>query len=447
MDDMTTIGQLLREIFNHDFSACADSAAFHAAFFKKALTIHDLKKVFDVVAQSTTTIGGKIIPAAFAIPAKEQGAPFLILAQMHGNEPPGLAGILLAMALSEAGMLKKPVIGAIGNPLAAAQYFDAYLKDPHSRQETRDAYRCGLAEDGRLLPDMNRIPVDFMTRDASDHHTRRAQELYILAQHIWGIADIHSARGNMVCITDHKHDRDLKFCPIRNVLTELAEAISAHASTSVQVKTFKTISSPLPNIKSQTGIEAGRHEAPDAPYNAAAFTLALLHTLEVTPVAPLKAEEDGKFIRYGVRPRITYADLVHHGVLHGDDKLYMAKSCEALASVPERSDTVIVRQPNGHFALQKVAEYSTKPAGEMRYAVYQYDEMEAISKGDVVAVAIPSGVAFHAPESFSGIFVSKSAALYDKDPAVGPWPVAADKIASVKFCYPCHVSGMKLAFD
>ncbi len=409
--------------------------------------IHDLKKIFDIVAQSSITIDGKIIPAAFTIPAKEQGAPFMILAQMHGNEPPGLAGIALAMALSEAGLLAKPVIGAIGNPLAAAQYFDAYLKDPHARQETRDAYRCGLAGDGRLLPDMNRIPVDFMTRDAADHHTRRAQELFTLGQHIWGIADIHSARGNMVCITDHKHDRDLKYTPIRNLLTELAEAISAHASTSVQVKTFKTILTPLPNIKSQTGIEAGRHEAPDAPATAAAFTLALLHTLGITAVAPLEAKEDGVFIRYGVRPRITYADLAHHGVLHGDDKIYMARRCEALASVPERSDTVIVRRPDGHWALQSVAQFSTKPAGEMHYAVYQYDEMEAISKDDVVAVAIPSGVAFHAPESFSGIFVSKSAALYDKDPAVGPWPVTADKIGSVKFCYPCHVGEMKLNLD
>jgi hypothetical protein len=72
--------------------------------------------------------------------------------------------------------------------------------------------------------------------------------------------------------------------------------------------------------------------------------------------------------------------------------------------------------------------------------------MEAISKDDVVAVAVPSGVKFHAPENFSGIFVSKSAALYDKDPAVGPWPVAADKIGSVKFCYPCHVAPLKLDF-
>ena len=62
------------------------------------------------------------IPAACALEARS--APFAILAQIHGNEPAGLAGILLAMALAEAGKLERDVIGVIGNPLAAEQYFE-----------------------------------------------------------------------------------------------------------------------------------------------------------------------------------------------------------------------------------------------------------------------------------------------------------------------------------
>ena len=37
-----------------------------------------------------------------------------------------------------------------------------------------------------------------------------------------------------------------------------------------------------------------------------------------------------------------------------------------------------------------------------------------------------------------------SAALYNKDPAVGPWPVAAAQLATTKFCYPCKVKKEKL---
>ena len=198
---------LLHEIFNDDFSHVADSADFHARFFASALTLPDLAKVSAAVSAQKITLGGKTIPAAVLIPGKRPGAPFAILAQLHGNEPAGLAGILLAMALSEAGKLERDCLAVIGNPLAAKQYFESLRLAPQARQEMRDAYRCGLSDTGQLLPDMNRIPVDFMTCPATDHHTRRAQELFTIGSHISGILDIHSARGNMLCITDHKHDR------------------------------------------------------------------------------------------------------------------------------------------------------------------------------------------------------------------------------------------------
>ncbi len=449
---MTSIGQLLEDLFNQDFSSLTDSAAFQSAFFKKSLTIHDLKKIHDAVHKSTLTLQGKHIPSAILIPGDgpSDAQPFMILAQTHGNEPAGLAGIALAMALSQAKMLKTNVIGIIGNPLASAQYFEAYTSAPQARQETRDAFRCGLDDQGNLLPDMNRIPVDFMSRTPDNHHTKRAQELYHVALHVCGIADIHSARGNMICFTDHRYDSELKYSPIRNLLTELASAIAAYSSAAVAgapvVQTWKTILSPLPNLKSHTGIEAGKHEASQTPYIAASYTLATLYTMGHCAALPLSMEEDGIFKRYAVRPRITYADLAHPGVLHGDDKIYMAKTCRALASVPERSDTVIVHKTDGTYTLQSLSDFSVHPAGEMEYAIYQYDEMEAIGKDEVVAVAIPSGIPFKTTEHFSVLFISKSAELYDKDPAVGPWPVPAGKIASVKFCYPCDVSDIKIDF-
>jgi len=439
--------QLLIELFNQDFSG----SNVHRDFFARSLTLADLGKVCDAVCASHIELGGESIPGAMRIPASPLSSPndkkpFAILAQLHGNEPAGLAGILLAMALSSAGKLTRDIIGVIGNPLAARQYFTAWAASPHARQETRDAYRCGLDEQGNLLPDMNRIPVDFMTRPPIDHHTKRAQELFTIGHHISGIADIHSARGNMLCITDHKHDAHLKDSPIRNILTGLAEAISAHASSAVAVQTFKTILGPLPNIDSQTGIEAGRHESPEAPHIAASFTLSLLHTLGITSVAPIYTGENGQFDAYHVQPRITYADLAHADMLHPDDQIYMAKSCHALASVPSRSDTVIVKRSDGVHVLQNIADFTKKPAGSMEFAIYQYDEMEPIAKDQIVAIAVPSGTAFSTKSAFSTLFISKSATLYDKDPSVGPWPVVAGNIGNVKFCYPCEVARIEMDF-
>lgn len=437
---------VLTDLFNDDFAGAGDSRTFHARFFGKTLSLRDLAKISAAVCASTVTLEGKTIPGAVLIKGSGSGKPYALLAQLHGNEPAGLAGIALAMALSAAGKLSRDVIGIVGNPVAAEQYFTAWEKNPSARQETRDAYRGGMHPDGSLMPDMNRIPVDFLSRAPDNHHIKRAQELYVIGKNSCGILDIHSARGNMLCMTDHKRDADLKDSPIRAILTGLAEAISVHASAGVTVQTLKTILTPLTNIESQMGIEAGRHESADAPHNAASYTLSLLHTLGFTSIAPLFDKENGVFERYAVQPRITYNDLAHAKTLRGDDHVYMAKTCHSLASVPARSDTVVVKKKDGWYALQSVADFTRKPAGEMEFALYQYDEMEAVAKGQAVAVAIPSGTAFAAKEAFSGIFFSKSAALYDKDPTVGPWPVAGDTIAGTKFCYPCKVSEMKIRF-
>lgn len=402
----------LKKIYNYDFSQMSNADVFCNKFFSKTLTLADLKIIHDYVQNININFAGQNIPSAIYLKGTNTNAtaPFVILVQLHGNEPAGLAGIALAIALCDAGLLERDVIGIIGNPLAAKQYFAAWEKEPNAPQETRDVFRCGLSETGELLADGNRIPVDFMTIDSSYPHLQRSRELYTLAQNIYGIVDIHSARGNMTCITDHKRDSDLKYSPIRAILTELAEAISAHASATVTVQTLKTILSPLPNISCQTGIEAGRHEATNSPQVAASFTLSILYNQGITRVKPLMQNDDGAFIRYSVQPRITYGDLIRDGELQAGDEIYMA------------------HEKNGDI------EY------------HQYDEMEAIKAGQIVAVSQPSGAFLRAPSDFSGIFFSKSGVLYDKDPSVGPWPLAVAKIDSVKFCYPCIVSEMKIIF-
>ena len=394
---MMTINNLLQKIYNIDFSKITSSENFNKEFFAKTLTISELKLIFEFV-QSSLLLKG----------SENCDAPFMVIAQLHGNEPAGLAGFALAMALKESGFLKKDVVCVIGNPLAGKQYFEAYTQAPDAPQETRDAFRCGITENGDLLPDGNRIPIDFLTTPEVSNHVTRSRELFAIAQKSCGVLDIHSARGNMVCITDHKHDSDLKYSPIRAILTELAEAISANASKSVTVRTLKTILEPLPNIKCQIGIEAGKHEDRNSPQIAASFTLSTFYNLDITDVLPLNPQDDGKFTRYSVQPRITYADLIIDGELQVGDMVFMAKEIEG-----------------------KIEEY-------------QYDEMMEIKSGQIVAIAKPSGVLLRAKSDFSGIFFSKSAKLYDKDPAVGPWPVPAHTIDSIKFCYPCLLSEIKL---
>ena len=445
---MTSIRHVLHDIFNCDFSAIKTPDSVRKQFFDKKLTLSDLDKVSSFIRGQEYMLGGKTIPASFLIKGKTAHTPFAIMSQLHGNEPAGLAGILLAMALSEAKLLERDVLAVIGNPLAAAQYFEAYAQNPRARQETRDAFRCGLAEDGSLLPDMNRIPVDFMERKADTQHIKRAQELYTMGLNICGILDIHTARGNMVCITDHKYDRDLLHSSIRAVLLDLADAIAANASASGnKLVTFKTIVSPLPNIDHQVGIEAGRHESEDAPHIAAAYTLSLLYQIGYTKVTPLEhVKDDGIFDGYHVKPRITYADLIGSEQVQKDDMIYMAKPCANAEAIPPNASQVIVRKKGkgNHFALQTALEFIVNPQGMLCYTLHQYEEMEAVKKGDVLAVAIPSGAALKAPEDFSGIFWSKAARLYDKDPAVGPWPLTADKAATTKLCYPCEVSNVQL---
>lgn len=443
--DMTTIRHVISELFNHDFAKTKSSADFIEHFYEKTLTIADLKPVHDLVHAASCEMGGKAIPSALRIGPESAQPPVALLVQTHGNEPAGLAGALLVFALAEAKMLTQPVIVLIGNPLASEQYFSAFTEAPRGRQELRDAYRCGLGAGGVLLPDMNRVPVDFMQRQSDDHHIRRAQEIFHVSQQVSAILDIHSARGNMLCITDHKHDSELKNSPIRAVLLGLAEAISAHSSGKSTVQTWKSILAPLPNLKYHTGIEAGRHEAEDTPLYASMFTHSFLHAIGASKATPYTTKkETGEFDCYHVQPKWTYGDLKTEGTFVEDDKIYMAIPCKSADNIPKRADRVIVRKKEGAYQVQTIMQYIVSPAGTLVYAVYQYDEMEEMKKGAIVAVAVPSGTVLKAPENASGIFFSKSATLYDKDPSVGPWPLLASTRNEIKFCYPCLVKKQKL---
>lgn len=439
---------LLRTIFNHEFTSAVTAENFAEHFFAKTFTLSELHEAFKTIHASSYTLAGNAIPAAIEIKGSDASAPPLMLvAQLHGNEPAGLAAITLCIALSQAGLLKRNIVGVIGNPLAAKQYFEHRLAHPDARQEVRDAYRCGLSDSGALLADLNRIPVDFRQSNKTDHHTLRARELYALGEQAWGVADIHTARGNMVCITDYKHESELKGSPIRAVLTHLADAIAANAAATVSVQTLKTILAPLDNIKAQIGIEAGRHEDPKCPEVAASFTLSLLSTLGMTDAKPhYDEEEDGVFKGYAVQPRITYADLKHSGTIPETDEIYMVRRCQQLTEMPDDCSELIVKTDSG-VALQTTGEYQESPAGSLAYAPYQYDEMEAITHDQVVALAVPSGIELKAHEDFSGIFFSKAKALYDIDPSVGPWPIKGDQAATVKFCYPCKVGPFKPDFS
>lgn len=419
--------ELLKRIFGHGFAGM-NASSFAARFFAHLLSLADLAQIHDWLAVQRW----QGIDAATLIPRKSSGdeVPFLLLAQVHGNEPAGLAGALLALALAEAGLLEKPLVAAIGNPVAAEQYFAAWRADPAAPEHARDIYRAGVDAAGHLLRDMNRIPDHFREADPADPYFRRAQALDRLARSVWGVLDIHSARGELVCVTDHGRDEDLLYSPIRAVLDNLIGAIAGQTGS----RTLKRVYLEHTNVKTSTGIEAGRHEDPASFDRAAHFTLAHLFNLGITPARPPGMEqEDGRFIRYRVEKSLTYAALLPAGAAPvPGDLFYPVLACQPSMPLPPGTEQVLLRTQEGALAL---AHASARPSSAFAYAVHQYGELEPVRQGQVLAVSIPSGVELLAPADFCCLFVSKSAARY-RDPAVGPWPVPADKLAATKFCYP-----------
>ena len=233
---------LLTKIFGHDFTRFINNDDFRTAFFKKKLGLAELKLVHSYIDSQTINLGCKTIASALLITPQIQTSelPFMLLTQIHGNEPAGLAGALYVIALNQAKLLKKPVIVVIGNELAAEQYFETWQKNPDLAQETRDVYRRGIGVNGHPLPDMNRLPNNFRQLDpASSHAAERWQALDLIADNVQGVIDIHTARGQLICMTDSSDNSMLQNSPIRNIMTNLTEAIGSATDTS----TFKTIAS------------------------------------------------------------------------------------------------------------------------------------------------------------------------------------------------------------
>lgn len=390
--------ELLQEIFNTDFSQLNNGEDVKKAFFAKTLTIDDLRKAHDFLSDITTEIDGKPIGSCIPI-GESKGEPyFILLSLLHGNEPAGLAGILYAFALNEAKLLDKAIMCVVGNNLASKQYFKVMETESDQPQQTRDYYRRGLDEAGEPLPDMNRFPAGFEDAEPDNYHARRLQELDYLADHGQGVIDIHSARGNMVCVTDSSNDSLLKGTSIKAILVGLTEAIGSATATS----TYKTVAGKKPNIIHQYGIEAGTHEDPNSIKIAAEWTCSMLYSLGLTKVEPLHTSDDNKFYEYRVKEKLNFSDF------------------ETSAKIPAGETFITVKDGKE----------------------YQYDEMEEVQAGQVVALSSPSGIELSAAYKFSGIFVTKSSKLFN-DPAIGLYPVTTEQL-DTKFCYPCIVSEISL---
>ena len=398
--------QLLQKIFETSFVNCVNGKTLNKRFFSKKLTLKNLKIAHDFLQSRTANFNGVEIEAAHRIntsnhPDDEQA--FMLLVQLHGNEPSGLAAFLYALALRQAGLLKKPVLAVIGNPLAAKQYFAHYAEHPKSPQEDRDAFRRGVDENAELLADMNRIPTNFrQLNPEAAHYVKRWQELDFMSENVTGILDIHSARGDMVCVTDSSDNSLLLNTNIRNILVGLTEAIG----TATASETFKTVAGKKPNIKYQFGIEAGTHEDPKSFQHASEFTAAFFSNIGISDASPLMKNDNGTFYEYQVMPKLSFADLVPTEPIVETDI----------------------------FITVKETENNLLP--------YQYKEMQKIKAGEILALSTTSTTRLSAPFSFSTLFITKSAEVYS-DPAIGLYPVPAHKM-DTKFCYPCVVKKIKI---
>lgn len=410
---------------------------FTKDFFAQKLDWGLLAKIHDRMQKER--IGD--VEAALHLPGNGTKAspPFMLTAAIHGNEPAGIAAIYLCIELQKTGLLDAPVYCVIGNHYAAKQYFEAYRADPGARQETRDDFRMGRATDGGLMRDLNRIPRNVQELDANEHyHTRRAQQLDRLAAQSCGILDIHSARGELPCITNYSDAKYLKYSPIRIVLEGLLDSIAAHTAT----VTFKQLIARHPSQKHSFGIEAGRHEDPDAPKLAAEFTLALLYNLGITSATPLRTEDDGLFEAFTVGKVLKLNDLTLKGTPAGNDLFYTVKSCADAAAIPKDCDAVIVERADGSMAVS--APKNHEASGTLRYHVHQFGELEPVQKDAVVAVAVPSGATLHAPAALHTLFALKLKSLY-KDPAVAIVPFTPDELDK-KFGHPCTPHALRVSF-
>ncbi len=424
---------LLKKIWNVDFSSITDAHTFIDVFFSRRLSLKELKITHDWLTRQTIKVEGKTIPAAYLSEVKSSDKlPFLLLTQVHGNEPAGLAAVLFTLALGEAGFLKRSVYLAIGNPFAAGQYFSAWEKNPSAQQEVRDDFRTGVDEKGNMQKDLNRVPANFLELDpASDHHTKRAQDLYYLSKNISGILDIHSARGNLTCITTYSNERDLLYSPIRTVLKGLLDSIASHTST----KPLKLLFSSQKNIESNTGIEAGRHEDINSFKVASSFTLSLFFNLGISSIKP-EQNETGVFDLYHVKDKLKFSDLeIRLGKSSPEEDLFYTIK------------PIINKTPADKVVIEKDDRYQVKQKSELKgenplYAVYQFEEIEEISEGQEIAIGIPSGTKLLAKSNFTGIFFAKPAELY-RDKSVVLLPVHYKELNN-KFCFPCRKDNLKI---
>lgn len=402
-------------------------------FYGHKISWSDIQRVHDYIqTHSITATGPKgddiEVPAALALQGngKSNALPFILLSQIHGNEPAGLGAALFTIALEETGLLDRPVHLVIGNHYAAKQYFEAWAKDPRSRQESRDDFRMGLASDGKLMRDLNRIPTNVWEMDANEHyHTARAQQLDALAASASGILDVHSARGDLPCVTTYSDAKALRYSPIRIVLEGLLESIAQHTST----VTFKQLTSRHTDMKESFGIEAGTHEDPLAPMLAAGFAHALFYNLGITRLEPHDMEkETGTFQTFHVGKVMPFSALRLEGKAGADELFYTVK--EGVAG-----DEYITKEQDGTFALT-----TSKDVG--LYALHQYGELEEVKKDQLVAISVPSGAKLYAPIALHTLFAAKSKKLY-RDPAAAVVPFTLSEF-SKKFCHPCQPGTLKL---
>lgn len=404
----------------------------------------ELQQVHDFIAGQSVMLDGAPMPAVLELRSDNAQDSFGLMAQLHGNEPAGLAAVALVMFLWRKNLLRANVYCLIGTPLAAQQYFEAWARNPSEIQETRDAFRRGYAADGSLLRDPNRIPADFREK-LDDPHNRRAVMMEKLAERFTVTLDIHSARGDLVCVTEYTDLRHLLYSPIRNVLAELAGNIGSHAAA----VTFKTLLLKKPNIRALTGIEAGRHEDPHSPARAMAFTHAYLHNLGLTPVPPLaryRDAETGELNVFHVGAALNFSQLekADNATNACDDTYHSAVACSYAEALQAKAEQLLLRHPDCSLELRATSDVAATEHAMVAYRVHQFGELEEIQAKQVVAVAVPSGAELRAPNGFYGLFVAKPSALY-ADKAAGVLPVA-DSALEQKFCYPCRLEKVKIAF-
>ncbi len=199
-----------------------------------------------------------------------------IIACTHGNEPAGLAAI--QYLLSDLILLRGKLFFIIGNPKAAASYFDAASDDTKEQARYIDK-------------NLNRMPNNKAElANSKIYEYQRAEELMPVLEQLDGVLDLHSTSSNappmLICVDENSAKLMMNsLFPFKRVITGVEQHIEG-----------KFLIEYCERAVVKFIAECGQHEELEASQRAIDISIAFLHRMNIVQdMQPEKLDEAVEF--------------------------------------------------------------------------------------------------------------------------------------------------------